>query len=58
MKLRMGVPALIALVLAGSLWLLAQVNEFRPVTEAMLRNRTPRAVNAIFVYALPWQLQG
>src|SRR6516162_2733734 len=27
--------------LAGSMWLIAQVQEFRPVTEAMLRNPAP-----------------
>ena len=41
MKSRTGVPVLIAFVLAGSLWLLAQVKEFRPVSEAMLRNPAP-----------------
>jgi alcohol dehydrogenase (cytochrome c) len=32
---------LIVLVLSGSLWLFAQVKDFRPVTEAMLRNPGP-----------------
>src|SRR6202162_4427464 len=41
MKSRIGVPALITLVLSGSLWLFAQVKDFRPVTEAMLRNPAP-----------------
>ena len=29
------------LVMSGSLWLVAQVKDFRPVTEAMLRNPAP-----------------
>src|SRR2546423_18054 len=29
------------IVLAGNLWLAAQVKDFRPVTEAMLRNPAP-----------------
>src|SRR5438552_12677174 len=29
------------MVMVGSLWLMAQVKEFRPVTEAMLRNPAP-----------------
>jgi alcohol dehydrogenase (cytochrome c) len=41
MKSRIGAPVLIALVLSGSLWLLAQVKDFRPVTEAMLRSPAP-----------------
>ncbi|MSV35189.1 MAG: pyrrolo-quinoline quinone [Bryobacterales bacterium] len=41
MKLRIGIPVLIGLALAGSLWLYAQVKDFQPVTEAMLRNPAP-----------------
>ena len=50
-------------VLCGSLWLGAQVNDFRPVTEAMLRTliapelapeiRRPNSGNAVLVFALP-----
>ena len=40
MKLRYVLSVSIA-VLAGSLWLFAQVRDFRPVTEAMLRNPAP-----------------
>jgi alcohol dehydrogenase (cytochrome c) len=40
MRLRIALLLSIA-VLSGSLWLFAQVNEFRPVTEAMLRNPAP-----------------
>jgi alcohol dehydrogenase (cytochrome c) len=40
MKIRIAVLTFIT-VLLGSLWLAAQVNEFRPVTEAMLRNPAP-----------------
>ena len=45
MKLRISVPVSVAVlscaVLSGSLWLFAQVKDFRPVTEAMLRNPAP-----------------
>ena len=37
MKLRIALPISIA-VLSGSLWLFAQVKDFRPVTETMLRS--------------------
>src|SRR5258706_1246113 len=40
MKPRYALSISIA-ALSGSLWLFAQVNEFRPVTEAMLRNPAP-----------------
>src|SRR6266436_7976538 len=35
------VPSISIVVLMGSLWVFAQVKEFRPVTEAMLRNPAP-----------------
>src|SRR5215813_1684622 len=41
MKSRIAVRILIALALSGGVWLAAQVGEFRPVTEAMLRNPAP-----------------
>jgi len=45
MKLRISVPVSAAVlscaVLSGSLWLFAQVKDFQPVTEAMLRNPAP-----------------
>ena len=41
MKSRVGIRILIVLMLSGSLWLFAQVRDFRPVTEAMLRNPAP-----------------
>src|SRR5258705_10500040 len=40
MKLRIAFALSIA-VLSGSLWLVAQVKDFRPVTETMLRNPAP-----------------
>src|SRR5271169_1212595 len=40
MKLRIGLSIFIA-VLSGSLWLFAQVKDFRPVSETMLRNPAP-----------------
>src|SRR3981081_2813166 len=40
MKIRIGF-SISAAMLLGSLWLFAQVKEFRPVTEAMLRNPAP-----------------
>ena len=40
MRIRAAFPALIAVALT-SLWLQAQVRDFRPVTEAMLRNPSP-----------------
>ena len=40
MKMRSAVPVLIAVLLA-SFWAHAQVKDFRPVTEAMLRNPAP-----------------
>jgi alcohol dehydrogenase (cytochrome c) len=40
MKLRIGLSIFIA-VLSASLWLFAQVKDFRPVTETMLRNPAP-----------------
>ena len=40
MRIRAAFPALIAVALT-SLWLQAQVRDFRPVTEAMLRNPAP-----------------
>lgn len=40
MKLRIASAAVLA-SLTGSLWLLAQVKDFRPITEAMLRNPSP-----------------
>ena len=41
MKSRIGLRVLIVLVLSGSWWLFAQVKDFHPVTEAMLRNPAP-----------------
>lgn len=41
MKSRIGPRILIALALSGSWWLFAQVKDFHPVTEAMLRNPAP-----------------
>src|SRR5712671_3867681 len=41
MKSRIGVRILIVLMLSGSLWLFAQVQDYHPVTEAMLRNPAP-----------------
>ena len=41
MRSRIGVRVAAALGLSGSLWLFAQVRDFRPVTEAMLRNPVP-----------------
>lgn len=38
MRSRMGLRILIVLILSGSLWIFAQVKDFHPVTEAMLRN--------------------
>jgi len=40
MRLRIAVPLSIVM-LSGSLWIFAQVNDFRPVTETMLRNPAP-----------------
>jgi alcohol dehydrogenase (cytochrome c) len=40
MRLKIAVSILVA-VLVGSLWLAAQVQNFRPVTEAVLRNPAP-----------------
>src|SRR6267143_1883944 len=40
MRTRIALSISIMMVL-GSLWLMAQVKEFRPVTEAMLRNPAP-----------------
>ena len=40
MKLRIVSAAVLA-SLTGGLWLLAQVKDFRPITEAMLRNPAP-----------------
>src|ERR1700694_2050772 len=40
MKMRITLPISVA-VLAGSLWLFAQVKDLRPVTETMLRNPAP-----------------
>ena len=37
MKMRSAVPVLIVVLLA-SFWVHAQVKDYRPVTEAMLRN--------------------
>jgi alcohol dehydrogenase (cytochrome c) len=40
MKMRIALP-ISAVVLAGSLWLFAQVKDFHPVTETMLRSPAP-----------------
>ncbi len=41
MKPRIAIPVLLGLALSGGVWLLAQVKDFHPVTEAMLRNPAP-----------------
>ena len=41
MKPRIAIPVLLGLALSGGVWLLAQVKDFHPVTEAMLCNPAP-----------------
>ena len=41
MRTMLRVPLVLSIALLGNLWLVAQVKDFKPVTEAMLRNPAP-----------------